>query len=38
MAAAAQLVMVAGGDAARAKTMQPVFDKIGARTVPLDEA
>jgi len=36
MAEAAQLVLVAGGDAAALKTMQPVFDKIGARTVPLD--
>ena len=36
MAEAAQLVLVAGGDAAALQTMQPVFDKIGARTVPLD--
>jgi 3-hydroxyisobutyrate dehydrogenase-like beta-hydroxyacid dehydrogenase len=36
MAEAAALVLVAGGDAAALKTMQPVFDKIGARTVPLD--
>lgn len=36
MAEAAQLVLVAGGDAAALSTMQPVFDKIGARTVPLD--
>ena len=35
MAAAAQLVLVAGGDAAAIATMQPVFDKIGARTVPV---
>src|SRR5258708_19432092 len=38
MAETAQLVLVAGGDAAALKTMQPVFDKIGARTVPLDAA
>jgi 3-hydroxyisobutyrate dehydrogenase-like beta-hydroxyacid dehydrogenase len=36
MAETAQLVLVAGGDAAALKTMQPVFDKIGARTVPVD--
>ena len=36
MAEAAQLVLVAGGDAAALNNMQPVFDKIGARTVPLD--
>jgi 3-hydroxyisobutyrate dehydrogenase-like beta-hydroxyacid dehydrogenase len=30
MAEAAQLVLVAGGDAAALATMQPVFDKIGA--------
>jgi 3-hydroxyisobutyrate dehydrogenase-like beta-hydroxyacid dehydrogenase len=36
MAETAQLVLVAGGDAATLATMQPVFDKIGARTVPLD--
>jgi 3-hydroxyisobutyrate dehydrogenase-like beta-hydroxyacid dehydrogenase len=36
MAEAAQLVLVAGGDAAALATMQPVFDKIGARTVPVD--
>jgi 3-hydroxyisobutyrate dehydrogenase-like beta-hydroxyacid dehydrogenase len=36
MAEAAQLVLVAGGDAAALQTMQPVFDKIGARTVALD--
>ena len=36
MAEAAALVLVAGGDAAALKTMQPVFDKIGARTVALD--
>jgi 3-hydroxyisobutyrate dehydrogenase-like beta-hydroxyacid dehydrogenase len=36
MAEAAALVLVAGGDAAALATMQPVFDKIGARTVPLD--
>lgn len=38
MAASAQLVLVAGGDAAALKTMQPIFDKIGARTVPVDAA
>jgi 3-hydroxyisobutyrate dehydrogenase-like beta-hydroxyacid dehydrogenase len=36
MAESAQLVLVAGGDDAALKTMQPVFDKIGARTVPMD--
>lgn len=38
MAEAAQLVLVAGGDAASLTTMQPVFDVIGSRTVPLDAA
>jgi 3-hydroxyisobutyrate dehydrogenase-like beta-hydroxyacid dehydrogenase len=38
MAEAAALVLVAGGDADARATMQPVLDKIGARTVPLDEA
>jgi 3-hydroxyisobutyrate dehydrogenase-like beta-hydroxyacid dehydrogenase len=38
IAASAQLVLVAGGDAAALQTMQPVFDKIGARTVPVDAA
>jgi len=38
MAEAAALVLVAGGDAGARATMQPVLDKIGARTVPLDEA
>ncbi len=38
MAAAAQLVLVAGGDMAAITTMQPVFDKIGSRTVPVGEA
>src|SRR3954463_6860811 len=38
MAEAAALVLVAGGDAVALKTMQPVLDKIGARTVPLEEA
>ena len=38
MAEAAQLVLVAGGDAASLQTMQPVFDVIGSRTVPLDAA
>ncbi len=36
MAEAAQLVLVAGGDAGALKTMQPIFDKIGARTVTMD--
>jgi 3-hydroxyisobutyrate dehydrogenase-like beta-hydroxyacid dehydrogenase len=36
MAEAAQLVLVAGGDMAALKTMQPVFDKIGVRTVTVD--
>jgi len=36
MAETAQLVLVAGGEAGALQTMQPVFDKIGARTVPLD--
>ena len=36
MAESAALVLVAGGDAAALATMQPVFDKIGARTVPVD--
>jgi 3-hydroxyisobutyrate dehydrogenase-like beta-hydroxyacid dehydrogenase len=36
MAESAQLVLVAGGDEAALKTMQPVFEKIGARTVPMD--
>ena len=34
MAEAAALVLVAGGDEAALATMQPVLDKIGARTVP----
>jgi len=38
MAAAAQLVIVAGGDAAAIAAMQPVFDAISARTVPVGEA
>jgi 3-hydroxyisobutyrate dehydrogenase-like beta-hydroxyacid dehydrogenase len=38
MAEAAALVLVAGGDAAGLKTIQPVLDKIGARTVPLEKA
>jgi 3-hydroxyisobutyrate dehydrogenase-like beta-hydroxyacid dehydrogenase len=37
MAASAQLVLVAGGDAAALATMQPVFDKIGSRTVSVGE-
>ena len=36
MAQTAQLVLVAGGDAAALKTMEPVFEKIGARTVTMD--
>ena len=36
MAEQAALVLVAGGDEAALKTMQPVFDKIGARTVTMD--
>jgi 3-hydroxyisobutyrate dehydrogenase-like beta-hydroxyacid dehydrogenase len=38
MAEAAQLVLVAGGPAEAIAKMQPVLDKIGARTVPLDAA
>jgi 3-hydroxyisobutyrate dehydrogenase-like beta-hydroxyacid dehydrogenase len=38
MAEAAALVLVAGGDEAALATMQPVLDKIGARTVPLAAA
>jgi 3-hydroxyisobutyrate dehydrogenase-like beta-hydroxyacid dehydrogenase len=37
MAAAAQLVLVAAGDAAARDAMQPVFDQIGSRTVWLGE-
>jgi 3-hydroxyisobutyrate dehydrogenase-like beta-hydroxyacid dehydrogenase len=37
MAEAAQLVLAAGGKETALKTMQPVFDKIGARTVTLGE-
>ena len=36
MAESAQLVLVAGGDTAALKTMQPAFDKIAARTVLVD--
>jgi 3-hydroxyisobutyrate dehydrogenase-like beta-hydroxyacid dehydrogenase len=36
MAESAQLVLIAGGDEAALKTMQPVFEKIGARTVTMD--
>jgi 3-hydroxyisobutyrate dehydrogenase-like beta-hydroxyacid dehydrogenase len=36
MAEQAALVLVAGGDAAALETMQPIFDKIGARTVTMD--
>lgn len=35
MAASAQLVLVAGGHGRALKTMQPVFDCIGSRTVPV---
>jgi 3-hydroxyisobutyrate dehydrogenase-like beta-hydroxyacid dehydrogenase len=38
MAASAQLVLVAAGDAAARDAMQPVFDRIGSRTVWLGEA
>ena len=38
MAAAAQLVLVAGGDAAAIATMQPVLDQISSRTVPVGDA
>jgi 3-hydroxyisobutyrate dehydrogenase-like beta-hydroxyacid dehydrogenase len=38
MAASAALVLVAGGDAEALKTMLPVFDKVGARTVPVGDA
>ncbi len=37
MAASAQLVLVVGGDAATVQKMQPVFDRIGSRTVPVGE-
>ena len=37
MAAAAQLVLVAAGDAAARDAMQPVFDRIGSRTLWLGE-
>ena len=37
MAASAQLVIVAAGDAAARDAMQPVFDRIGGRTVWLGE-
>ena len=37
MAAAAQLVIVAGGDSAAIAKMQPAFDAISARTVPVGE-
>ena len=37
MAAAAQLVIVAGGDAAAIATMQPVFGAISARTVAVGD-
>src|SRR6202012_2397051 len=36
MAEQAALVLVAGGEPGALATMQPVFDKIGARTVPVD--
>ena len=35
MAQSAQLVLVAGGDKGAIQTMQPVFDRIGSRTVPV---
>lgn len=38
MAEAAQLVLVAGGPSDAISKMQPVFDAIGSRTVPLDAA
>lgn len=38
MAAAAQLVLVAGGDEAAIAAMQPVFDAIGSRTVKVGDA
>ena len=38
MAAAAQLVIVAGGDTNAIATMQPVFGAISARTVPVGDA
>jgi len=38
MAEAAQLVLVAGGPSDAIDKMQPVFDAIGSRTVPLDAA
>jgi 3-hydroxyisobutyrate dehydrogenase-like beta-hydroxyacid dehydrogenase len=37
MAAAAQLVIVAGGDAAAIATLQPIFDKVSARTVTVGD-
>ncbi len=37
MAQQAALVLVAAGDAAALETLQPVFAKIGSRTVPLGE-
>jgi 3-hydroxyisobutyrate dehydrogenase-like beta-hydroxyacid dehydrogenase len=37
MAASAQLVLVVGGSAAAREKIQPVFDKIGSRTVPVGE-
>ncbi|MBA2589071.1 MAG: NAD(P)-dependent oxidoreductase [Alphaproteobacteria bacterium] len=36
MAESAQLVLIAGGERSALATMQPVFDKIGARTVTMD--
>jgi len=36
MAETARLVLVAGGDQAALKTMQPIFDEIGVRTVTVD--
>ena len=37
MAASGQLVLVAGGDAQALKTMMPVFDHVGSRTVSVGE-
>jgi 3-hydroxyisobutyrate dehydrogenase-like beta-hydroxyacid dehydrogenase len=37
MAASGQLVLVAGGDGGALKTMMPVFDRVGSRTVSVGE-
>jgi 3-hydroxyisobutyrate dehydrogenase-like beta-hydroxyacid dehydrogenase len=37
MAASGQMVLVVGGETGARETMQPVFDKIGSRTVPVGE-